>query len=108
MLFLDEAAKQKKDDKKCPKCGKKPCICKGAKQSENECNESSIERELSRLNKFQEEFKMFTDLCHADIREMNMVHEGANEEEISAFKESSMKELNSKYPDLKEYLKNNF
>ena len=42
-----------------------------------------IDYQMSRLEQYQDEFALFESMCYADIREMNMIHEGVTEEELT-------------------------
>ena len=46
---------------------------------------------MSRLDQYQEEFELFKAMCYADVREMNMIHEDASEEELTIFREEESK-----------------
>ena len=50
-----------------------------------------IDYQMSRLEQYQDEFALFESMCYADIREMNMIHEGVTEEELTIFREEESK-----------------
>ena len=58
--------------------------------------DTTIDYQRSRLELYQEEFELFESMCRADIREMNMIHEDASEEEKNKNKEFTWENIKAK------------